>query len=190
MIVNLLIVICSYFVGGILGGKVIQYFYKVDISKKGSHNIGARNAGRVLGIVAFILVLLVDFSKGYLFILLLKFLDKDHALIFICVLMLILGHIKPILNRFKGGKGVATFIGAVSAISPNMLLILILIVLVVLIVTQSITIGFYGSIPVLIYINYLEDGSIITGLIFVIIVIIIYFIGISDIDKALKEYFK
>lgn len=190
MIVNLLIVICSYLIGGILGGKVIQYFYKVDISKKGSYNIGARNAGRVLGVVAFILVLLIDFSKGYLFVLLLKFMDESHVLIFICILMLVLGHIKPIFNRFKGGKGVATFVGAISAISPNMLLILILIVLVVLIVTQSITIGFYGSIPVLIYINYLEDRSMTTSLIFILIAVLIYFIGMTDINKAIKEYFK
>ena len=100
-----------------MGGKLLEKIYKEDLSKAGSGNVGARNAGRVLGTRSFVFVLAVDFFKGFLIVILLKILHTDAITIYVSILFVILGHIKPILFKFKGGKGVATFFGTMAALS-------------------------------------------------------------------------
>ena len=117
MITSIIYAIIAYFLGNIMGGKLLEKIYKEDLSKAGSGNVGARNAGRVLGTRSFVFVLAVDFFKGFLIVILLKILNVDAITIYVCILFVILGHIKPLLFNFKGGKGVATAFGAIAPIS-------------------------------------------------------------------------
>lgn len=189
MIWTVVVCLSSYFIGNILGGKLLEKFYKEELATKGSGNIGARNAGRVLGARAFVFVLAVDFFKGFLVVILLKIFNIDMKIIYICILLVILGHIKPVLFKFKGGKGVATFLGAMAAVSINLFLVLILCTLVIAIVIKSLTIGFYGSLPILAYLTYAETHSYQVLVIYLLLVIVLCTVAIKDIEGSLNKYF-
>ena len=156
MIINIIYIIVAYFLGNIMGGKLLEKIYKEEFTNKGSGNVGARNAGRVLGARSFIFVLVVDFFKGFLVVIMLKILNASDWVIYSAIILVILGHIKPVIFRFKGGKGVATFFGCMTALSLNLVLVLILCTLVIGIIVKSLTIGFYSSLPLITYLNYVK----------------------------------
>lgn len=190
MLLNIILCIISYFIGNILGGKALKLLYGSDLSTNGSGNIGARNAGRLLGAKAFLFVLTIDFFKGFLVVIILKLIDVNNIVISISILLVVLGHIMPILNKFKGGKGVATFVGAITALSPNLMFTLILGVLLISFITRSLTIGFYNTLPYLIYIHYLEFKYLYSTLIFLVVIILLIYVSKEDIRKSFYKFFK
>ncbi|MBF0714093.1 glycerol-3-phosphate acyltransferase [Gemella sp. GH3] len=189
MILNIIYFVSSYLIGNILGGNVLKHFYKEDISSKGSGNIGARNAGRVLGTKAFLFVATIDLFKSFLVVILLKILNVDIFIITICLFFVVLGHVMPILNSFNGGKGVATFVGGIVALSPNLLFVFILGFLLIAFITRSATIGFYSTLPMLIYIYYMDFKSWQGSLVFIITIIILFVVSINDTTNAFNKYF-
>lgn len=189
MITTVIVCLLSYFVGNILGGKVLTYIFKEDFTNKGSKNIGARNAGRILGSKAFFFVLIIDFFKGFLVVISLKLLNQSTLLIVLAMFFVILGHIKPVINKFHGGKGVATFVGTLFALSPNLVFILALGVLLIAFITRSLTIGFYSTLPVLVYVYYLDFKSFKAILVLVLVIGLLYFVGRKDLRKAFNKYF-
>ena len=138
MITMIIYAIIAYLIGNVMGGKLLEKIYKEEFTNKGSGNVGARNAGRVLGPRSFLFVLAVDFFKGFFVVILLKILNVDLKIIYICIVLVLLGHIKPIIFKFKGGKGVATFFGCLSALSLNLFLVMILCTLVIAIILISV----------------------------------------------------
>ena len=122
-------------------------------------------------------------------VILLKILDVDSKIIYICIVLVLLGHIKPIIFKFKGGKGVATFFGCLAALSLNLFLILILCTLVIAIIVKSLTIGFYSSLPFVTYINYVENPSFIILGIFLLAVLLISVVAVKDIEESFNKYF-
>lgn len=111
----MLFCIINYVVGSINGGLVIgQFVYHVDIRQQGSHNLGATNAGRILGKKASIFVTLIDALKGAIVFWILSFIHYDFALLssFFCAV----GHCYPVFANFRGGKAVATTYGLIFAI--------------------------------------------------------------------------
>ena len=118
-----------------------------------------------------------------------KILDVEPKIIYICIVLVLLGHIKPIIFKFKGGKGVATFFGCLAALSLNLFLILILCTLVIAIIVKSLTIGFYSSLPFVIYINYVENPSFIILGIFILAVLLISVVAVKDIEDSFNKYF-
>lgn len=189
MIINIIYAIFSYLLGNILGGKLVGSYYKVDLDKEGSKNIGARNAGRILGAKAFLFVGIVDFFKGFLVVMLLKIFNVNIVVITICMLLVVLGHIKPIIFKFDGGKGVATFMGAIAAMSPNLLFVLILGVLLIGFITKSTTIGFYSTLPVLTCIYYLEYSSVKGTIVFLLLILLLTVVSLSNIRNSFNKYF-
>src|SRR5581483_7153065 len=108
--------ILSYLSGTIAFGKIIGKLHGVDIQKKGSGNIGFANVRRTLGWSAGVIVLAGDMLKGFVPVFAFKKYLTDPQ-IMIVALLAILGHIFPLWLRFKGGKGVATGLGATLAIN-------------------------------------------------------------------------
>jgi glycerol-3-phosphate acyltransferase PlsY len=103
-----------------------KLFFGIDIRKHGSGNAGATNTFRVLGAKAGIPVLLIDILKGFAAVKLSGFLKlfpegSEHYIILqlLCCVLVVTGHLFPLLAGFKGGKGVATTLGAVFAIYPG-----------------------------------------------------------------------
>lgn len=115
-----IMVIAAYFIGNISPATLIARFYGVDIKKTGSGNAGTTNVLRVLGTKAAICTLLIDVFKGFIAVSIAQgnFNNLGAMLAFAAV---VIGHIYPIVFKFKGGKGVATFLGAAMALNwPSM----------------------------------------------------------------------
>jgi glycerol-3-phosphate acyltransferase PlsY len=83
-----------------------------DIRELGSGSIGARNVGRVLGRSGFLLTLLGDFSKGALAVLAARHFSSNDLFAALAMLFVVVGHIWPVSLGFRGGKGIATSLGA------------------------------------------------------------------------------
>ncbi len=86
-----------------------------DIREVGSGNVGARNVGRLLGRAGFWLTVLGDFGKGMLAIWLTLYFTHDPRLAALAIVAVTLGHVWPVQLHFRGGKGMATSLGALLA---------------------------------------------------------------------------
>ena len=113
----------SYLVGSIPFGYLIYKFKNGDdIRKYGSGNIGATNVNRLMGKKLGIITLLFDFFKTFVVTIYITYLFGNELGV-VCGFFSILGHIFPIWLKFKGGKGVASFLGLLSIISWPLTLI-------------------------------------------------------------------
>jgi len=119
-----LVAVFSYFCGSIPFGLILtQSFIRKDIRKIGSGNIGATNVLRSGNKYLAFLTLILDVSKGYIPVLLTK--QFFPELLQLSALSAFLGHLFPIWLKFKGGKGVATFLGILFAISYGLAVLFI-----------------------------------------------------------------
>jgi glycerol-3-phosphate acyltransferase PlsY len=114
----------SYLLGSIPFGYILlRIFHGQDVRQTGSGNIGATNVARsspVLGI----LTLFLDALKGATAVAVTRALFPDQVVLAaIAALFAILGHIFPVWLRFRGGKGVATGLGAFVMLAPKIVLI-------------------------------------------------------------------
>ncbi|MBY6037535.1 glycerol-3-phosphate acyltransferase [Fictibacillus nanhaiensis] len=108
-----LYLVLSYLVGGVMTGYLVAKVLKgVDLRTEGSRNIGARNAGRVLGPAGFVLTLVGDLVKGGAVVWAAVELGYPPVIQLLGFLAVIIGHLYPVFLKFHGGKGVASFIGA------------------------------------------------------------------------------
>ena len=131
MLLAILLIVAAYLIGSIPIGYIVGRLKGIDLFQVGSGNIGATNAGRVLGRKFGILVFILDFLKGALPVALIvpaaKALNPDaesalgtwDAWRVAAATVTFLGHLFPIFLRFRGGKGVATGAGAVLVLMPG-----------------------------------------------------------------------
>jgi len=147
--------VASYLLGNFLTAWWVGKFHKTDLRTQRSGNLGARNAGAVIGKGAFFLTLLGDSLKGVIVILVGRSLDFSEWVVAIGGLLVICGHIFPFWLRGKGGKGIATFVGI--GLTFNLLFALAFMIgfLVVFPVLRSATLsmllGFFAYIGTIIY---------------------------------------
>src|SRR5205823_2993419 len=85
-----------------------------DVREMGSGNIGARNVGRVLGSYGFWVTLVGDFAKGAVAVWMARYFAADNHVTALAMLAAVLGHVWPIQLGFRGGKGIATSLGALA----------------------------------------------------------------------------
>ncbi len=125
MDINLFIVaVYSYLLGSIpFGLLVAKIFLKKDIRTVGSGNIGATNVLRTGNKFLAIATLFLDLLKGYISVYITIFYFESLASL--SALICFIGHIFPIWLKFKGGKGVATYLGVILALSYKFFLIFI-----------------------------------------------------------------
>ena len=163
--------IISYLMGSIPFGFILtKIFLKKDIREIGSGNIGATNALRTGNKLIGYSTLLLDVIKAILPVLYVKI--NHPELIYIASLCAFLGHVFPIWLKFKGGKGVATYVGILFTI--NILLGFIFCVtwlLIFLISKYSSLSSLIGSltIPVYIFFNDQMSNALFFGIMFVLI---------------------
>ena len=119
---DLLIIFFSYLCGSIPFGLVISHIFKKDDPRSiGSKNIGATNVLRTAGVMLGLFTLILDILKGFIAIKITLMLNSD--MIGLSMTFVIIGHIFPIWLKFKGGKGVATFIGVLLAYNFQLFLL-------------------------------------------------------------------
>jgi len=111
-----LIIFCSYLAGSIPFGYILtKLFLKKDIRELGSGNIGATNVLRAGNKIVGYSTLLLDVLKGILPVIFTKLNYPEY--IYISSLSVFIGHVFPIWLKFKGGKGVATYLGILFCIN-------------------------------------------------------------------------
>jgi glycerol-3-phosphate acyltransferase PlsY len=126
----------AYLLGSIVGSLLLGRLRGVDIRTMGSGNAGATNMLRTQGKAAALAVLCIDLGKGAVATAVLAPLAVAglssagpalHTLVVpACGLAVIVGHVYPLWYGFRGGKGVATFLGAVLGISTWLVLVMVL----------------------------------------------------------------
>lgn len=121
--------LASYLVGSINGALVLGRFRGIDIRAEGSGNAGATNALRTHGLPFALTVALIDIAKGAIAVALIApaaAMDVPPVdmrwVAVLCGIAAVVGHIFPFWFDFRGGKGGATAVGAVAALSPLTLL--------------------------------------------------------------------
>lgn len=162
---NLFILVLAYLVGSVPNSLWIgRVFFNIDVRDHGSKNAGSTNTIRLLGYKAGIPVLLLDILKGWLAVKLIYLTNYyipatgDYINFQLLLgLAAIIGHIFPVFAGFRGGKGVATLIGVILAIDPISTLICIGVFMITLLVTK-----------------YVSLSSMIAGLSFPVLVIVIF----------------
>jgi glycerol-3-phosphate acyltransferase PlsY len=111
--------VVAYLLGSIPFGLVVaKALGDVDPRSVGSGNIGATNVGRACGTTAGVFVLALDILKGFLPVYLATAFGQNWAYLSLTALAAVLGHIFPLFLKFKGGKAVATSIGAFLPLAP------------------------------------------------------------------------
>jgi len=141
-------ILIAYLLGSIPNAVWIgKKYYGIDIREHGSRNAGTTNMLRVLGRRAALPVFALDVLKGFVAVALLGLLKYDDNisdiwlinLKIIAVFAAVLGHIFPVFAHFKGGKGVATLVGAVLGIHPITVLLCFGIWFIVLMITHYVS---------------------------------------------------
>ena len=180
----LVVGIASYLMGSVPFGLILtKIFLKKDIREIGSGNIGATNALRTGNKFIGYSTLILDIAKAIIPVIYVKINYPD--LIYIASLCAFLGHVFPIWLKFKGGKGVATYVGILFSI--NIILGLIFVVswaIIFLLFKYSSLSSMIGSLSVPIYV--LITSQINDAIFFAIMFILIFFTHRENI-KRLKN---
>jgi glycerol-3-phosphate acyltransferase PlsY len=123
---DIVCVLMAYLLGGIcVGYYLVRFKAGVDIRACGSGGVGARNVGRILGRPGFALTLLGDSLKGALALLLARMFHVSAWAAGLVVVAVIAGHVWPLALQFRGGRGIATAVGAYLAYDPYIALLLL-----------------------------------------------------------------
>jgi len=133
-------VVLAYFIGNISPAILISKARGKDIREEGSRNAGSTNMLRIYGKKAAAATLIIDIIKGIVAVLIGAYLG-GITVSFICADAVILGHVWPLLYGFRGGKGIATSLGAIIAISPLVAGITAVIAFTVIAITKRVSIG-------------------------------------------------
>lgn len=169
----LIVGITSYLMGSIPFGFIsTKIFLKKDIREIGSGNIGATNALRTGNKLVGYSTLILDIVKAIIPVIYVKM--NYPELIYIASLCAFLGHVFPIWLKFKGGKGVATYVGILFSI--NILLGLIFVVswsLVFLIFRYSSLSSIVGSLSIPLYLFVTDEKS--SVIFFITMFVLIFF---------------
>ena len=130
-----LILFISYLIGSIpFGFLLTKIFLKKDIREIGSGNIGATNALRTGNKLIGYSTLILDISKAVILLLIIKFNFSEY--LFTSSIAVFLGHVFPIWLKFKGGKGVATYVGILFCINIYLAIIFIIVWFVVFVMSK------------------------------------------------------
>ena len=180
----LIIGIASYLMGSLPFGFILtKILLKKDIRKIGSGNIGATNALRTGNKLVGYTTLILDIAKAVIPVIYVKLNYPD--LIYIASLCAFLGHVFPIWLKFKGGKGVATYVGILFSI--NILLGIVFISswgIIFLISKYSSLSSIIGALSIPIYLFLINENN--SVIFFTIMFVLIFFTHRENI-KRLKN---
>ena len=179
------VIFISYICGSIPFGLILtKAFLKKDIRNVGSGNIGATNVLRGGNKFLGYLTLLLDIMKAAIPVLYFK--NNVPEFVYISGLSAIIGHIFPIWLKFKGGKGVATYLGILLVLNYNLAIIFVFIWVLSILTTKISSLSSIISITViLIYI--LVNNTETSIYFFLITSVLIYFNHKENIKRILDK---
>jgi acyl phosphate:glycerol-3-phosphate acyltransferase len=136
------LVIVAYLLGSIsFAVLVVRAKTGRDIRSEGSGNAGATNVLRSYGKKLALLVAFADVAKGAVAVFLMRLVTADPRWAAAAGFAAILGHVFPLFYGFRGGKGVATAVGAFLALSPLALLVCLAVFLAIVAATRYVSLG-------------------------------------------------
>ncbi len=160
----LLVAAVAYLLGSIPFGLILVRLARgEDIRLSGSGNIGATNVARSGGAKLGVATLLLDALKGYAGVAFAVAVSHRNAAIdsglaaALAALCAILGHVFPVWLKFRGGKGVATAVGAFLGLAPRAVLVVLAIFLIIVAIFRYVSLGSMiasAAFPVLAYFLY------------------------------------
>lgn len=137
----LIVILLSYLIGSIPSGYVIgKIFFKQDIRKMGSGNVGSTNALRNFGKLAGLGTFLFDFSKAIIACIIGKKFAGEEG-IYLAMFFVVIGHMYSFVLNFKAGKGIATIFGALVYINSIFALTLFAVFLVVMFASRIVSLA-------------------------------------------------
>ncbi len=139
-VVIAIISLIAYFIGNISPSTILARRAGLDIKKEGSGNAGTTNALRVMGKKAGAITCVIDILKGVVAVLIGMFLFGTLG-VTLSAFFVYLGHVWPIIYKFKGGKGVATAFGATVTAAPIVALIALGVVATVVFTSKRMSVG-------------------------------------------------
>ncbi len=145
---TIIVLLISYLIGSFPSAFIAGKIRGVNILRSGSGNVGGMNTISQVGKIAGVIVLIVDIGKGGLVAYLASKFSQQHYIPLLAVAAAVVGHNWMVYIGFRGGRGVATFLGGLLFLSPFSILFLYLIfIFTALVLTKdtymSITLGFF-----------------------------------------------
>ena len=181
----ILIILISYLMGSIPFGLILtKIFLNKDIRKIGSGNIGATNVLRAGNKIVGYLTLTLDVLKAIIPIIYIKLNYPD--LIYVSSLSVFLGHVFSIWLKFKGGKGVATYVGILFCINYFLGIIFVISWLIIFIISKFSSLGSILSslvIPIYIFLNSDYNNE----YFFVIMFVLILFTHRENVKRLINK---
>ena len=135
------LIVFAYLLGSFPTGYVLGKFAGVDVRQVGSGNVGATNVARAVGKWQAVVTLIADAAKGMLPVAIGLWTNLQPAAIAAIAAAAFLGHLYPVFLRFRGGKGVATAVGALLIIAPLATLLLVGLFVAVVIPTRLVSLS-------------------------------------------------
>ena len=164
----------GFLLGSVPFGFLVARLRKVDIRQFGSGNVGATNVFRILGPGPGLLVFLLDFLKGAFAIYLAMYLGLNPLWIIMTGLAAILGHSFSPFLKFKGGRGVATGLGVLLGIAPDIFVFILIISAIIIWATRYVSVAsIIGSITTTILMFVLNKPAPYSWTVFIITIVII-----------------
>ena len=199
-IVIAVFLVIAYLLGSIPSAVWIgKHYYGIDVREHGSRNAGTTNTLRVLGLRAAIPVFVVDILKGFVAVTIMGLVKYDPAirenintldlLKIFAVVCAVVGHIFPIFANFKGGKGVATVVGAVAGIYAQPVLLCFAVWCLVLALTHYVSLAsILGGLafPIIIVISPTTNNSIVTIVFSILVAIMLVVTHRNNIKRLLN----
>ena len=180
-----IIILLSYLMGSIPFGFVLtKIFLKKDIRDIGSGNIGATNVLRTGNKIIGYITLSLDILKAIIPLLIIKF--NHPEFLFISALSIFLGHVFPLWLNFKGGKGVATYVGMLFCINYILGFVFIICWFVIFIVSRYSSLSsLIASLTIPIYHFFIIDNN--NYYFFIILFILIFFTHRENVKRLINN---
>ena len=180
----LIITLGSYLLGSIPFGFILtKFFLKKDIRNIGSGNIGATNALRTGNKLLGYATLILDITKAVITVLFVKFNYPDY--IFIAAISTFLGHVFPVWLKFKGGKGVATYVGILFSINLILGLIFVICWAVTFLISKYSSLSsLLASLIVPIYLIIFENYN---SIFFIIMFVLIFYTHRENVKRLRNQ---
>jgi len=181
----ILIISISYLMGSIPFGLILtKVFLKKDIRQVGSGNIGATNVLRSGNKTIGYLTLILDVLKAVVPVIYIKF--NFPELVYISSLSVFIGHVFPVWLKFKGGKGVATYVGILFSINYILGMVFIFSWLIIFFISKYSSLGSMLSsltIPIFIYFNSNYENE----YFFIIMFVLILFTHRENVKRLINK---
>ena len=166
-------------VGYLLGTSSMAFYLskltKKDVRKSGSGNLGASNTMALLGWKAAVLVGAHDIGKAWMAVLLAQWIFPDVAYAgAVAGVASVIGHIFPFYLKFKGGKGLASYIGLTAGLDIRLALVIVVVVLGIMVLTDYIALGALAMVVIVPAVSVFTQGWILALILCAATAVMIY----------------